>query len=463
MADAGGKDLNYLPNLLGIYDNLNDPVPGWNRRETILGVTITFMLLSWGCAIARLYVRFFVIRAPGWDDAFLLTYLASTTLGSIMCCILPDWGFGQHFLTLKPDILMGYLKRLWLANAAYTMSTALIKISLLFQYLRVFDKGVKRHICILTMVLIALWGTGYSILAWVPCVPVAAFWDFTITEKSCYGYGSTNVREFLGVYQSHVAVNMIFDIIVFTLPIPLYFKKNTPTKTKLGLILLGALGAFVIVLSAWRLASIVENKSTTYPTFDSTFYGPVGVLLGVMEVDLASICASVPVFWPLIRAHMGEIFVTKEIEITHEDRSNYFELRRGRSGERSITGGGNGDDSPEGSEICFRGVGGGGGIGAVTQIGRAKVKDPATHYQDEYVQQRVNPFAGGRGETGTPGSGMEKEGVVVTMPIEMQVPRNDSPRLGGGGGGKPKSLKTMFVTTPPMKDGNGYPGEDNRV
>jgi len=34
-----------LYDLLGRYDNLNDPQPSINRRESILAVTISFMVL----------------------------------------------------------------------------------------------------------------------------------------------------------------------------------------------------------------------------------------------------------------------------------------------------------------------------------------------------------------------------------------------------------------------------------
>lgn len=76
----------------------------------------------------------------------------------------------------------------------------------------------------------------------------------------------------------------------------------------------------VNVFSVWRLATIVEHKAATYPVRDPTWYGPISILLAILEVDAASICASVPVFWPAISNHFGRIFVTQEINITHEDR-----------------------------------------------------------------------------------------------------------------------------------------------
>lgn len=44
------------------------------------------------------------------------------------------------------------------------------------------------------------------------------------------------------------------------------------------------------------------------------------MLLAVLEVDAAAVCASVPIFWPVLTQRLGDIFVTQEIEIRRETR-----------------------------------------------------------------------------------------------------------------------------------------------
>lgn len=54
---------------------------------------------------------------------------------------------------------------------------------------------------------------------------------------------------------------------------------------------------------------------------DPTWYGPKSIILAALEVDLASICASIPTFYPILRERfMGNIFVTQEVHITHQHR-----------------------------------------------------------------------------------------------------------------------------------------------
>jgi predicted small integral membrane protein len=129
------------------------------------------------------------------------------------------------------------------------MSTALIKISLLLQYMRLYRRGTRLfNVCGGLAVFVSLWGIAYSIIAWVPCVPISDYWtviyEQDISALRCYGYGSQYVEPFKATYESHAAVNMLLDLVVMGLPIPLYFEPGAQGRTKMGLmgiILMGSL------------------------------------------------------------------------------------------------------------------------------------------------------------------------------------------------------------------------------
>ena len=42
----------------------------------------------------------------------------------------------------------------------------------------------------------------------------------------------------------------------------------------------------------------------------------------VIEINVASICASVPIFWPVLRPFFGAIFVTHEFGVEYETRES---------------------------------------------------------------------------------------------------------------------------------------------
>lgn len=82
------------------------------------------------------------------------------------------------------------------------MALALVKLSLLFQYLRLLNenpdtKQPKTRITILFLIVVtSVWGVVYSILAWVPCIPVEAHWNFD-ESATRYGYGSDEIGPFV--------------------------------------------------------------------------------------------------------------------------------------------------------------------------------------------------------------------------------------------------------------------------
>ena len=131
-----------------------------------------------------------------------------------------------------------------MSNASFSTSNALVKLSILLQYLRVFQDRL-RSLRITSMVLIfivLIWGFAFSFMAWFPCFPVQQFYRLG-SESNCYGYGSTNPMDVYTVVVASNATNMALDFIILVLPIPLLFTDDTIRRTKLGLVALFILGA----------------------------------------------------------------------------------------------------------------------------------------------------------------------------------------------------------------------------
>jgi hypothetical protein len=74
----------------------------------------------------------------------------------------------------------------------------------------------------------------------------------------------------------------------------------------------------------------------------------------VLEINVASICASVPIFWPVIRPFLGAIFVTREFSVKHELREQEDQMEHDRTGSE-------------------------------TELN--------AHYKDSFVQDLVDPFS----------------------------------------------------------------------
>lgn len=163
------------------------------------------------------------------------------------------------------------------------MALALIKLSLLFQYLRVLNenpdtKQPKTRIAIIFLIVAtSVWGVVYSILAWVPCIPVEGHWNFD-ESATRYGYGSDEIGPFVATctYMStpgvglfllsqsalyfqvwfhnkwlthkdiiHGACNMIIDIAVLAIPVfsrSMWVTADEQLKSRMAMIGLYILG-----------------------------------------------------------------------------------------------------------------------------------------------------------------------------------------------------------------------------
>ncbi|KAI0113708.1 hypothetical protein GGR51DRAFT_21300 [Nemania sp. FL0031] len=316
------------------YDNSNEKPNPLNYKSTVEGIVIPFAVISWICVILRIHTRY-RLQCLGWDDLFVVLFRAVGTVGTAFVFVLFDYGLGKHFWAIGEANQVQFQKKYYIVLLAYVVSTALMKLCLLAQYIRLFhDDGRARKVCWFFIVLSALWGVAFAAIALVPCVPLSGFWNWNASSH-CYGFGSRIPNQIGATYATHVATNVVLDLIVLAIPIPLFFKTFKQRKQRVGFSAILLLGIGINVISIWRLHIIIMTRAATYPVIDPTFYGPQSIVLAALEVDLASIVASVPVFWPMLTHGWGAIFVTQEVHVTRHHRRlsgvaghDQFELRR---------------------------------------------------------------------------------------------------------------------------------------
>ncbi|PSN68649.1 hypothetical protein BS50DRAFT_619467 [Corynespora cassiicola Philippines] len=365
----------------------NEPLPVSNRKETLYGTTVPFLVVTWMAVGMRLWVRLRIIREPGWDDFFVVLAAVLNTIATALVLKSIDYGLGQHFLYIGIEKVGSYLLYFYVENAIYISNTAVIKISLLFQYLRIFKAGAMRWICLSLLVLITLWGCAYGFIAWIPCFPVRGFWDRTI-NPTCYGYGFRDAASFIATFESHTALNMTFDLAVFLTPMVLFTEPNLKKKNVLamtGIFLFGAVHGnrsdwfSIVFTSVWRLYTIVVNRAGTHPYIDFTWWPPISIILSCLEIDLAIICASMPIFWPVIEKSFDKIFVTHEVHIVEEHRDI---SRSGLAYELEHT-------KPVTRNASVKSASG----HSRESLTREETRDVEGYYKDQYVVAQVDPFS----------------------------------------------------------------------
>ncbi|KAK4442804.1 hypothetical protein QBC34DRAFT_418128 [Podospora aff. communis PSN243] len=297
-----------------------EAIPVFNQRPAAMGLTISFTVLAWLCTLFRLYVRFRIVRSPWWDDLFVMLALMASTSGSVVYLILMNLGMGKHMDALPLERVSEFLRHFYIGSLTYPLALTFIKLALLCQYLLIFDLTSRRRIfCKYLIGFTSLWGIFFTIPTWVPCLPISAMWDVSPDGQRaarCWGFASRNLSQMLGFYITQSVTTMVIDLVIFLLPIHLFFQRGTQTKTRIALLGLFCLGLCVNFCSIARL--VYSLTPTLNAMSDLTWNAPTPTGLAALEINLASICAALPVFWPVVKDGWSRIFVTYEVSVTRE-------------------------------------------------------------------------------------------------------------------------------------------------
>jgi hypothetical protein len=107
------------------------------------------------------------------------------------------------------------------------------KLSVLSLYYRIFITPSFRLTVIFTAVFIWLWFCAMEISLGLECRPIQAFWDASVNGK-CNNLVALS-------YFTNI-VNLVADIWIFILPLPVIFKLQISANRKIGLSLLFGVG-----------------------------------------------------------------------------------------------------------------------------------------------------------------------------------------------------------------------------
>lgn len=96
----------------------------------------------------------------------------------------------------------------------------------------------------------------------------------------------------------------------------------------------------VVTLSIARLISLCIKRAGTVPVFDVTYATPAIYLFSVLEINIAILCASIPIFWPLVSSLAGnKILVVNEIEVRTDRRNSQSIALADQGADKGVGGG----------------------------------------------------------------------------------------------------------------------------
>ncbi|KAL1601491.1 hypothetical protein SLS60_006406 [Paraconiothyrium brasiliense] len=221
----------------------------------------------------------------------------------------PPHGMGKHVIVVSPHDQSMVRKGDYVFSHFYDCALVFVKLGILAFYYRVFVVPLFRKIVTATAAFVIAWGIGITVTLALACRPIEAFWDESV-KGDCL-----NLVHF--TYFTNIT-NMITDVWIFLMPVPVIWHLQLQTKKKLLLCLIFSIGiAYVslytahtndgsILTRAYRTCIVSAIRLTVvlghgYADFTWS-YVPLGAY-SAFEPLGGILCTNLPIIWHMWRKH----------------------------------------------------------------------------------------------------------------------------------------------------------------
>lgn len=222
----------------------------------------------------------------GCDDWFTL----ATALSGVPSTVINAHGVSKHGLgkdiwTLPFSDITKFTKYFYILEIIYFGEVAMVKLALLFFYMRIFPSGTIRKLLWGTVATVVLFGVTYVVVAIFQCKPVSYYWKMWDKEHegTCVNINA--------VAWSNAAISIALDAWMLALPLWQLRTLNLDWRKKIGVGMMFCVGTFVTIVSILRLRSLISfGVDAINPTWD--FY-EVGIW-STVEINVGIICVCMP-------------------------------------------------------------------------------------------------------------------------------------------------------------------------
>lgn len=174
----------------------------------------------------------------GWDDyTVILTLFAGVpSVVLIDRGALPN-GLGRDVWTLPFDRITEFVRWLYVLEILYFFQMTLLKLTLLFFFLRIFPKGLIRNLIIGTIVFTGLYGLTFVVIAIFQCRPISHYWvnwDKEHNDGQCINVNA--------LAWSNAIISIVLDIWMLVLPLYEVFRLQLTLRKKLSVAVMFLVG-----------------------------------------------------------------------------------------------------------------------------------------------------------------------------------------------------------------------------
>ena len=255
--------------------------PVENRGPQYAVLSNVLFSVAAGFVVTRFGFKLFVARSEfGLDD---WTVLATTIISSASAVVTIQGtvkhGLGQHIWALEPREITMMLKNFYAMAILYFTEVALLKLCLIFFYIRVFPSKDVQRLLWGTVAFVVVWGFTFVLAGVLQCQPIHFFWEHWdgLHEGHCVDINA--------ITNTHAALSIILDF--WILGIPLFQLKGLQMhwKRKASVALMFCVGTFVTVVSILRLRALISfsvSSDASWEFYDVSVWSTIEICVGIM-------------------------------------------------------------------------------------------------------------------------------------------------------------------------------------
>ncbi|ROW14766.1 hypothetical protein VPNG_03832 [Cytospora leucostoma] len=262
-----------------------------------MAITSVFLVLAIVAVIARFYARSLQGKSISLDDYLLVAGLFFTiaTVGLGYAFVL-NAGVGLHMVDATSEQMEIAMKLFMPACLTWGLATFFIKLSILFFYISIFTFPRLRTAVFIVITLDVALIIVVIFESFLLCRPLAYTWDKTIPGGVC----GNSTESYLSV----AILNLILDIALVILPMPVLWRLQMPVEKKVAVNAILALGLLICGLTAARINSIVSLDA-----MDFTYTVVPDLIFGALEIELGIVVACLPILRPVGRKVLGSNYM----------------------------------------------------------------------------------------------------------------------------------------------------------
>lgn len=231
--------------------------------------------------VVRFFFKATVSRMDfGYDDwSVLATLIAATPSAIITVYGTVKHGLGRDIWTLTPQEITEMLKWFYVMASLYFTQVALLKLTLIFFYIRVFPSKEVQRLLWATVVFVLVWGTAFVITAIFQCQPIHYFWT------KWDGMHRGTCLDTNAIAAANAGISIALDLWILGIPLWQLWGLKLHWKKKVAVALMFCLGTFVTIVSILRLQSLVhfaQTSNASWEFYNVSLWSTIEICVGIM-------------------------------------------------------------------------------------------------------------------------------------------------------------------------------------